>query len=256
MILDSDLFAVEIYDIVMLVVLMGAAIFGAAKGFAWQLASIASIVLSYFVALKFRGPFSESIAIDPPWNRFLAMLILYIASALVIWVAFRMVSNSIDRMKLREFDRHIGAVFGLLKGSLYCILITLFAVTLAGESIREIVVGSRSGHFIADVLDRSESVIPPEIHEIVDPYLQRFDEEFSESTSGLSIANPLPQLASDPASRSEPSQWSPESIVEQSRRQLQGAVLDAQRGTPESLGGGDVYFDQQQATRPSFQMRR
>lgn len=215
MILDSDLFTdlftVEIYDIVMLVVLVGAAIFGAAKGFAWQLASIASIVLSYFVALKFRGPFSKSIAIDPPWNRFLAMLILYIASALVIWVAFRMVSSSIDRMKLREFDRHIGAVFGLLKGSLYCILITLFAVTLAGESIREKVVRSRSGHFIADVLDRSESVIPPEIHEIVDPYLQRLQQADPESLSG----------------------------------------------SLESLSNaGEVYFEQQQATRPSFQLRR
>ncbi len=34
----------EIYDIVMIVVLVGAMIFGAIKGFAWQLASIASIV--------------------------------------------------------------------------------------------------------------------------------------------------------------------------------------------------------------------
>ena len=120
----------EIYDIIMLVILAGAAIFGAIKGFAWQLASIASIVVSYFVAYRFREPFSESIQAEPPWNRFLAMLILFIGTALVIWVGFRMISKSIDRMKLREFDRQIGALFGLAKGGLYCILITLFAVTL------------------------------------------------------------------------------------------------------------------------------
>ncbi len=42
----------EIYDIIMLVILVGAMLFGAIKGFAWQLASIASIVASYIVAYQ------------------------------------------------------------------------------------------------------------------------------------------------------------------------------------------------------------
>ena len=91
----------EIYDIIMLIVLIGAMLFGAVKGFAWQLASIASIFLSYIVAYRFREPFSQSIQADPPWNRFLAMLILYIGTALIIWVVFRMISGTIDRLKLR-----------------------------------------------------------------------------------------------------------------------------------------------------------
>lgn len=169
----------QIYDIVMIVVLVGAVVFGAVKGFAWQLASIASIVASYFVAMKFREPFSRSISLDPPLNRLLAMLILYVVTSLLVWVAFRMVSRSIDRLRLKEFDRHIGAVFGLIKGGLYCILLTLFGVTLAGEQVRKTVVTSKSGNYIADVLSRSESVIPPEIHEFVDPYLDRFEQDFN-----------------------------------------------------------------------------
>ncbi|WP_146399994.1 CvpA family protein [Planctomycetes bacterium CA13] len=168
----------EIYDIVMLVVLVGAMLFGAVKGFAWQLASIASIVVSYAVAYHFREPFSESIQATPPWNRFLAMLILYVGTSLVIWVAFRMVSGSIDRLRLKEFDRQVGALFGLAKGGLYCTLITLFAVTLLGNTTRENIVESKSGNYIANVLARSESVIPPEIQEIVKPYLDRFEEKF------------------------------------------------------------------------------
>ncbi|MFK8113755.1 MAG: CvpA family protein [Rubripirellula sp.] len=169
----------EIYDIIMLIVLGGAMVFGAIKGFAWQLASIASITVSYVVAYKFREPFSQSIQADPPWNKFLAMLILYIGTALVVWVAFRMVSTTIDRLRLREFDRQIGALFGLAKGALYCILITLFAVTLMGERIRGTIVQSTSGRYIAKVLDRSQAVIPPEIHEVVQPYLERFDDRFN-----------------------------------------------------------------------------
>ena len=169
----------EIYDIVMLVVLVGATLFGAIKGFAWQLAAIASIVVSYLVAYHFREPVSQSIEAEPPWDRFLAMLILYVGTSLVVWVAFRMVSRTIDRLKLREFDRQVGAMFGLAKGALYCTLITLFAVTLLGDATRERIVRSRSGRYIARLLDRSESVIPPEIHEVVQPYLDRFDESFN-----------------------------------------------------------------------------
>ncbi|HBV66177.1 MAG TPA: colicin V production protein [Rhodopirellula sp.] len=171
----------ETYDIIMLVVIVGATLFGAIKGFAWQLASIASIVISYVVAYKYREPISESIQAEPPWDRFLAMLILYIGTSLLIWVAFRMVRGSIDRMKLKEFDRQIGALFGLAKGALYCTLITLFAVTLSGERVREAVVQSKSGNYIANLLDRSDSVIPEELHEVVQPYLDRFNKKFDET---------------------------------------------------------------------------
>ncbi len=162
----------ETYDIVMLVVLIGTALFGAIKGFAWQLASIGSIVVSYMVAYNFREPLSQSIHAEPPWNRFLAMLILFIGTSLVIWVAFRMVSNTIDRLRLKEFDRQIGALFGLAKGGLYCILVTMFGVTLLGDGVREKIVISRSGHYIASVLDRSEAIIPEEFQEVVGPYLE------------------------------------------------------------------------------------
>jgi membrane protein required for colicin V production len=208
--------SMQIYDIVMIVVLVGAMFFGAVKGFAWQLASIASIVVSYFVALKFREPFSQSIALDPPLNRLLAMLILYVATALLVWVVFRMVSQSIDRLRLKEFDRHIGAVFGLIKGGLYCVLLTLFAVTLAGEQIRETVVSSKSGHYIADVLDRSESVIPPEIHGFVDPYLRRFEQQFNQpAVDGLQGSGaPGPAAAQFAAEARQPIQnWAPESAL-------------------------------------------
>ena len=178
----------ETYDIIMLVVLVGATLFGAIKGFAWQLASIASIVISYMVAYKYREPISESIQADPPWDRFLAMLILYIGTSLLIWVAFRMVRGSIDRMKLKEFDRQIGALFGLAKGALYCTLITLVAVTLSGNRIREAVVQSKSGNYIANVLDRSDSVIPEELHEVVQPYLDRFNTKFDETEGDSTTA--------------------------------------------------------------------
>lgn len=179
----------ETYDIAMLIVLVSAGVFGAVKGFAWQIASIASIVLSYTVAYRFREPVSRSIIAEPPWNQFLAMLILFIGTSLVVWVAFNMVRRSIDRLRLKEFDRQMGALFGLLKGALYCTLITLFAVTLMGETVRSKIVASKSGRFIARHLGSSESVIPPEIHDFLQPYLERFDAEFHAAQEDL-VATP------------------------------------------------------------------
>ncbi|MEO1526848.1 MAG: CvpA family protein [Planctomycetota bacterium] len=229
----------ETYDIVMLVVLVSAGIFGAVKGFAWQVASIASIVVSYVVAYRYREPLSQSIEAQEPWNRFLAMLILFVGTSLIIWVAFNMVRKTIDRMKLREFDRQIGALFGLLKGGLYCTLITLFAVTLMGDTVRRSIVASKSGRFIARTLDRSESVIPPEIHELIRPYLDKLDAEFAESGSVAAgsaanggTGNSMPATDGIPYWQQTLSNaW------EQSRPRAGGPIGAAPTGTPAQPAG-------------------
>jgi membrane protein required for colicin V production len=174
----------ETYDIAMLVVLVAATIFGAIKGFAWQMASIASIGISYFVAYRFREPFSESIKADPPWNKFLAMLILYVGTSLLIWIVFRIVSKSIDRLKLKEFDRHVGAAFGLGKGILYCVLITLFAITLSNDAWKQKIVQSRSGFYIAKLLDGSQAIMPPELSKVIRPYLDRLEQQLQGAGGG------------------------------------------------------------------------
>ena len=68
----------QIYDIIMLTVLLVAIVMGYRKGFAWQVASLAAIFASYFVAIRFRDVVAERIDAREPWNIFLAMLILYV----------------------------------------------------------------------------------------------------------------------------------------------------------------------------------
>jgi membrane protein required for colicin V production len=88
------------YDLIMLVVLGSATLFGFWKGLAWQIASLASLVVSYFVALRFADRIAPMVSAHEPWNKFLAMLIIYAAASLVIWMLFRVVSGVIDRVKL------------------------------------------------------------------------------------------------------------------------------------------------------------
>jgi membrane protein required for colicin V production len=165
----------QAYDVLMLIVLALAIVWGAWKGLAWQVASIASIVLSYVIALRFRQPLAGVITAAPPWNMFLAMLILFLVTGLVVWLGFNLVSEFIERVKLKEFDRQLGALFGAAKGVLLCVLVTLFSIALLGDSQRQAICNSRSGYYIAVFLDRANPLIPRELHEVLAPYLDRLD---------------------------------------------------------------------------------
>jgi membrane protein required for colicin V production len=171
------------YDLFMLVVLIGATAFGAMKGMAWQAASLGSIVLSYFVALNFSGPIAHLFHQQAPWNKFLAMAALYVLTSLAVWLVFRVVAGAIDRVKLKSFDRQMGALIGAFKGALLCLAITLFAVGLSANA-RDAVLKSRSGVYISQLLNRTEHVIPAELHEVLDPYLNRLERGLDPSQPG------------------------------------------------------------------------
>ena len=168
----------------MLVVLAMATIFGAIKGFAWQVASLASVIVSYLVAYNFRFDLAEMIQAAPPWNLFLAMLILYVGTSFAIWVGFRVFSGMIDRVRLKEFDRHLGAGFGFAKGLIYCLLITMFAMSLLGKNQQLAICQSKSGYYISSALDKGVGILPKEIHDVVGPYLANLDDKLKHGQEG------------------------------------------------------------------------
>ena len=110
----------SIYDIVMLVIFFGSVLFGYRKGLAWQIASLAAIGLSYFVAVNFRNPVAQLISVEAPWNQFAAMLILFLGTSLVVWTIYASTSKSIKRLELKGFDRQAGAILGVFKGGILC----------------------------------------------------------------------------------------------------------------------------------------
>lgn len=166
----------QIYDTIVLLIILIAAFFGWRKGLASQIASIVSIAASYLVAVNFRTTLAGHIDASPPWNTFASMLILYLGTSIVIWLLFRQIRSTIEAMKLGEFDQQMGALFGAAKGFLIACIITLFTVTLLKpETMQDTIIGSRSGYLIASFLNRAESVMPAELHRYVGPYLDNLD---------------------------------------------------------------------------------
>jgi membrane protein required for colicin V production len=194
----------ELYDICMLVVLVGATVFGAWKGMAWQVASTASLVVSYLVALRFSEQIAHRFGQQAPLNRFIAMFVLYVGTSIAIWLSFRIVAGFLDRLRLKEFDRQMGALFGATKGVLLCVAITFFAVTLSAKA-RGLVLQSRSGHYIAVLLDRAEGVMPQELHQVLDPYLNKLEQGLERNDKPKPASIPADDERAQQGSR--PTRW-------------------------------------------------
>ena len=80
----------------------------------------------------------------------------------------------IERVKLQEFDRQVGALVGAAKGVVFCLAITFFTVTLS-ERARETVLDSRSGYYSALLMDRAHPVMPEGMHDLLEPYIHQLD---------------------------------------------------------------------------------
>ena len=178
--------ALEGYDLVMLGILAVAALLGYFKGMVWQLAWIAGIVASSFVALRFSGQLAPFFGQQAPWNRFTAMLALYAATSIVVWLVFRVISGAINAIHLSAFDHQLGLLLGLAKGALLCIVITFFAVTLA-PAYRDQIVGSRSGRLVAELIVRADTYLPKELHDTVDPFVKQFEQQFQQPSGGVAL---------------------------------------------------------------------
>ena len=168
--------AIDGYDLVMLGILAAAAVLGYFKGLVWQIAWIAGIAASSYVAIRFGGPLSPFFGQQAPWNKLIAMLALYVATSLAVWLVFRIISGAINAIHLSAFDHQLGLLLGLAKGALLCVVITFFAVTLA-PGYRDQIVASRSGRIVAEIIVRADQYLPKDVVETVDPFVKQFEDQ-------------------------------------------------------------------------------
>lgn len=190
--------SLEGYDLVMLGVLAGAAVLGYFKGMVWQLAWIAGIAVSTYAAFRFGPALAPNFGNQAPWNRFAAMLAIYVGSSLGVWIVFRLISGAINAVHLSAFDHQLGLLLGLAKGALLCIVITFFAVTLA-PNYRQQIVASRSGRLVANLIVRADTYLPKELHETVGPFVKQFEQQFQGlPDSPAAAAGQQPAFAGQP----------------------------------------------------------
>lgn len=159
-----------IYDIIMLMLVLYAAVTGWSRGMAWQIAPIASLVLGYLFAM----PLSSSVAPwfgEPPLNRLFALITMYCVISLAVYLLVRSIRESLEKLKLEEFDRHLGFILGAVKGLLFTIALTLGLVTFF-PSIRPTILQSESSTIATRILHTIYPILPTAAHEVINPYLK------------------------------------------------------------------------------------
>ncbi len=130
------------------------------------------------------------------------MLAIYVATSFVIWMIFRLVSELIDKVKLESFDRQLGGMIGFAKGVLLCVAITFFAVTLLPQQQGEAIVASRAGRTIVVLLNKAHDVVPQELNQVIDPYLNKIEERISGNAAAPERRSPRSM-----AGRSTAAEW-------------------------------------------------
>ena len=176
------------YDIVILVVLFGSMFYGYTKGLAWQIASVAAVVVSYIAAVRFRGQVAQYVSADPPFNNIAAMLIIFVVSSLVIWLAYAYVNKSIEKAELDGFNRQIGALVGAVLGVLLVMVITLFSVSLLGDSVHDSIFQSKLGPYVIRGISMAQAFVPEEFEARLDPHFENFYEKLGQDANQLTGA--------------------------------------------------------------------
>jgi len=164
-----------IFDLLVVMTVLVASAFGAWKGLAWQLASILSLVAGFGVAIPLSRPMAPLFGAHAPLNRFVAMAVLYALVSLGIYIAALCYRTVIQNWKLDKWDRHLGGVMGAVKGSILCLTLTFFSVTLVG-SLREPILTKKTGKLMAHTMSALHPIWPPGVHEIIHPYIHPLDE--------------------------------------------------------------------------------
>jgi len=166
----------QTFDIIMLAILGVSILIGAIKGMAWQIAMVSSIIVSFIVARTFHPQLASALSnIDEPWDQYIAMASLYLLTSLGIWMLFAFFAKQIDKHEMKTFDRQTGAMLGIVNGVLLCAIFTLGAIAFGGENMHDRIAKSKSGPYVARVLDLIQPLIPQELQESLNDYLKRLD---------------------------------------------------------------------------------
>ncbi len=162
------------YDILVVCILLFFLVRGASRGLIWQLAGIAGILLCVTFAGTASKVIGPHIKLDPPANQWAVMFITYLLASFVAFGFARTLNGWIEKMEMKEYNRHLGAMFGLLKGALLVLIMTFMIVTFSAKT-RDMLKDSKAAHIAARTIHQLEPIIPDKLNMAAGKYIQMFD---------------------------------------------------------------------------------
>ena len=146
-----------VLDIVILLVIVACAIYGAKAGLIRELSHIMAFGLGLFLAIKLHSTAAQLLLYKlPPGTASIASFLgLLIVVAGVVYILFSYIKESVDNLKLGPADHVTGAVFGAVQGALICSVIIFLLVNFSSSLPANYLSRSTVASFL---LDRSNRV--------------------------------------------------------------------------------------------------
>jgi uncharacterized membrane protein required for colicin V production len=158
------------YDILAVAILAFTTIRGAMKGVIWQIAAIAGLVCCFVFSESISAAAGPYVKLDPPLNNWVVMIGAYLLFSLASFSIAKLLTEWLDKIHFGDFNRHLGAIFGFVKGALIVLVITFFSVTVS-KSMHDVLKTSRTGHIAALVMFHLHPVMPEKLHDTLARYI-------------------------------------------------------------------------------------
>ncbi len=125
------------------------------------------------------------------------MLATYLIFSFLCFAAARTIRGALEAAKFEEFDRHLGAAFGFVKGAALVFVITFFVVCLS-ESSAPTVLATHTGQISRVIVRNIHMVLPAEIDRTLAPYSGKLDPD---TIAGRNDARNDPRARRDDTAR-------------------------------------------------------
>lgn len=153
----------DIFDLVIVVILVLFTLNGAVKGFVGGIIGILAIIGGFWAARTWNAvlvPYLTFIS-DPSLRTITACVILFVAAMLAVGVAGRLLKKIIAFSFVGWLDRFAGALLGLAKGILLLTLVLIVMEKMFHDS--EFMRQSRAMPYFHSIMERIGTWLPPDL---------------------------------------------------------------------------------------------
>ena len=147
------------FDVFVILFLLYCIFMGGKRGMFLQITSIASLLAGWYVSSRYSAHFVSYFPLGDTLSGKASSVVTFFAVMIGITILGRVLSGMFIAGVLKEVNRQLGALFGLIKGVVVCLVITYFAVTLSNAT-KNFVIGSQSGKMMVQILCEAQTIIP------------------------------------------------------------------------------------------------
>lgn len=147
------------FDVFVILFLLYCIFMGGKRGIFLQITSIIALLAGWYVSSRYSVNFKSYFPLGDTLSGKVASIATFFAVEIGVLILGKILSGMLIGGVLKEANRQLGALFGLVKGLIVCLVVTYFAVTLSSTS-KKFVIGSQSGRMLVQLLYEVQKIIP------------------------------------------------------------------------------------------------